>query len=80
LFSSRPRPRWAISGVFLIGYGISRFIVEFVRVPDEQLGYLSGGWLTMGQVLSFPMVLTGVIFLLYAYRTRTPSGNFAVAR
>jgi phosphatidylglycerol:prolipoprotein diacylglycerol transferase len=51
-----------------------------VRVPDEQLGYLSGGWVTMGQVLSFPMILLGVIFVLYAYRTRTPSGNFAVAQ
>jgi phosphatidylglycerol:prolipoprotein diacylglycerol transferase len=77
LFSSRPRPRWATSGVFLIGYGIARFIVEFVRVPDEQLGYLSGGWVTMGQVLSFPMILTGLIFLIYAYRTRTPSGNLS---
>jgi len=77
LFSSRPRPRWAIAGVFLIGYGIARFIVEFVRVPDEQLGYLSGGWVTMGQVLSFPMILAGLIFLVYAYRTRTPSGNLS---
>jgi phosphatidylglycerol---prolipoprotein diacylglyceryl transferase len=80
IFSSRPRPRLAVSGVFLAVYGTVRFFLEFVRVPDEQLGYLAGGWLTMGQVLSFPMVLTGLIFLLYAYRTRTPSGNFALAR
>jgi phosphatidylglycerol:prolipoprotein diacylglycerol transferase len=80
LFSSRPRPRLAISGLFLIIYGTSRFFLEFWRLPDEHIGYLWDGWLTMGQVLSFPMVITGIIFMLYAYRARTPSGNFAVAQ
>lgn len=80
LFSSRLRPRLAISGLFLIIYGASRFVLEFWRVPDEHIGYLWDGWLTMGQVLSFPMVITGLIFILYAYRSRTPSGNFAVAQ
>ena len=62
-------------------YGASRFVLEFWRVPDEHIGYLWGtSWLTMGQVLSVPMILTGLIFLLYAYRSRTPSGNFAVAQ
>ncbi len=79
-FSSRPRPRLATSGVFLLGYGIARFFLEFVRLPDEHIGYLAGGWLTMGQVLSFPMVITGVGFLLYAYRARIPSGNVALAQ
>jgi phosphatidylglycerol---prolipoprotein diacylglyceryl transferase len=79
-FSSKPRPRLAISGLFLLIYGISRFILEFVRLPDDHIGYLWEGWLTMGQVLSFPMIITGLIFLFYAYRTRTPSGNFAVAQ
>jgi phosphatidylglycerol---prolipoprotein diacylglyceryl transferase len=79
-FSSRPRPRLATSGVFLLGYGIARFFLEFVRLPDEHIGYLAGGWLTMGQVLSLPMIITGIVFLLYAYRVRTPSGNVAIAQ
>jgi phosphatidylglycerol:prolipoprotein diacylglycerol transferase len=79
-FSSRPRPRLATSGVFLLGYGIARFVLEFVRLPDEHIGYLAGGWLTMGQVLSFPMIVTGIAFLAYAYRVRTPSGNIALAQ
>lgn len=49
-----------MSGVFLIGYGLSRILVEFFREPDAQLGYLLGGWLTMGMVLSLPMVALGV--------------------
>jgi phosphatidylglycerol---prolipoprotein diacylglyceryl transferase len=79
-FTSRPRPRLAPSGVFLMIYGVSRFLVEFVRVPDAQLGYLAGGWLTMGQVLSLPMVLAGVALLWWAYRARQPSGNLVVAQ
>jgi hypothetical protein len=50
LFSRKPRPTMAVSGMFALFYGIFRFIVEFVRVPDAQLGYLAFGWLTMGQV------------------------------
>ncbi|MCP4041833.1 MAG: prolipoprotein diacylglyceryl transferase, partial [Gammaproteobacteria bacterium] len=50
-FSRRPRPVMAVSGMFLIWYGIFRFAVEFVRVPDAHLGYLAFGWLTMGQIL-----------------------------
>ena len=49
-----------IAGAFVAGYGLSRIIVEFFRVPDVQLGYLAGGWLTMGMVLSIPMVLAGI--------------------
>ncbi|HWW32460.1 MAG TPA: prolipoprotein diacylglyceryl transferase [Steroidobacteraceae bacterium] len=78
-FTSRPRPRWAPSGVFLAIYGSVRFLIEFVRIPDEHIGYLAGGWLTEGQVLSVPMVLAGLALLAWAYRTRTPSGNFAAA-
>lgn len=57
------RPR-LISGAFLIGYGLSRIIVETVREPDEQLGFLAGNFLTMGMLLSIPMVLLG-IYLIY---------------
>ena len=74
-FSARPRPRMAVSGLFLLGYGVFRFAVEFVRVPDIQLGYLAWGWLTMGQVLSAPMILAGAILLLLAYRKRGAGGR-----
>jgi len=70
-FSAKPRPRMAVSGLFLLVYGVFRFGVEFVRMPDPQLGYLAWGWLTMGQVLSFPMVIAGAILLVLAYRTAT---------
>lgn len=69
-FSSRPRPRMAVSGLFLIGYGVFRFAVEFVRMPDVQLGYLAFGWLTMGQLLSVPMIIAGVLLMTLAYRKK----------
>jgi len=67
-FSSRPRPPMAVSALFLIGYGLFRFLIEFVRMPDVQLGYLAGGWFTMGQLLSLPMIIVGIILLIVAYR------------
>lgn len=67
LYSARPRPVGAVSGLFLLGYGGFRFLIEFVRMPDSQLGYLAFGWLTMGQLLSLPMVLLG-LFLLWRAR------------
>ena len=79
-FTARPRPRLAPSGLFLLVYGVARFLVEFVRIPDEQIGYLAGGWLTEGQLLSAPMIVFGAALLVWAYRARAPSGNFAVAR
>jgi phosphatidylglycerol:prolipoprotein diacylglycerol transferase len=79
-FTSKPRPRLAPSGLFLLIYGVSRFVIEFVRVPDEHLGYLAGGWFTMGQLLSLPMIVVGIVLLAVAYRWRAPSGNFAIAQ
>ena len=67
-FSSKMRPMGAVSGLFLLIYGLFRFLVEFVRVPDPQLGYVAFGWVTMGQVLSVPMMLIGAAMLLWAYR------------
>ena len=52
-----PRPQGTFLGAFLVLYGIFRFLIEFVREPDVQLGYLWGGWLTMGQVLSAPLIV-----------------------
>ena len=68
LFSAKPRPTIAVSGVFALSYGVFRFLVEFVRQPDAQLGYLAFGWLTMGQLLSLPLVVVGMILLALAYR------------
>lgn len=72
LFSRKPRPTMAVSGMFALFYGIFRFIVEFVRVPDAQLGYLAWNWLTMGQVLCVPMILGGLFLIWLAYH-RAPA-------
>ena len=68
LYTRKPRPVMATSGLFLLLYGVFRTLVEFVRVPDEQLGYLAFGWVTMGMLLSLPMVIAGVIMLTLALR------------
>ncbi|OQX49381.1 MAG: prolipoprotein diacylglyceryl transferase, partial [Candidatus Sedimenticola endophacoides] len=73
IYSSRPRPAMAVSGLFLAGYGLFRFLVELVRMPDAHLGYLAFGWLTMGQLLTLPMLAAGATLLGVAYRTR-PGG------
>ena len=79
-FSSRPRPRAAVSGLFLLCYGSFRFLVEFVRLPDSHLGYLAFGWLTMGQLLSLPMILGGIGLLAWAYgRNKRNSEHAAVS-
>ncbi len=67
-----PRPRGTFFGVFMICYGICRFLIEFIREPDAQLGYLWGEWLTMGQVLSVPLIVVGSITLVYAYKRKLP--------
>ena len=67
-YSAKPRPRMAVSGLFLLGYGVFRLVVEFVRMPDAHIGYLAFGWLTMGQLLTLPMLLLGLLLLALAYR------------
>ena len=71
-FTRRPRPAMAASGVFLVGYGLARTLVEFVRVPDAHLGYLAFGWVTMGQVLTLPMIAAGVVLAVMAMRRPEP--------
>lgn len=66
------RPRGTFLGTFLVGYAVFRTVVEFVRVPDVQLGYLFGDTITMGMVLCVPMFLTGVGLLAWARRRRLP--------
>ena len=67
IFSSRQRPRGAVAGAFLVGYGFFRFVMEFTRAPDDFLGLLSLG-LSMGQWLSLPMILAGIALMAWAYR------------
>ncbi|MBZ0094164.1 MAG: prolipoprotein diacylglyceryl transferase [Sulfuricella sp.] len=67
LFSRKPRPTGAVSGLFLIGYGSFRFLAEFTREPDNFLGLLALN-LSMGQWLSLPMIAAGIIMLRWAYR------------
>jgi len=67
-FSRIPRPVKATSALFLIFYGVFRFLVEFVRMPDQHIGYIAFNWLTMGQLLTMPMILLGIIFLIMAYQ------------
>jgi phosphatidylglycerol:prolipoprotein diacylglycerol transferase len=83
-YTSKPRPRMAPTGLFLIIYSVARTTVEFWRLPDEHLneaaqGYLFGGWFTMGMLLSLPMLLVGLTLFYMAYRRREPSGNVAAA-
>jgi phosphatidylglycerol:prolipoprotein diacylglycerol transferase len=70
VYSARPRPTMAVTGLFLVGYGVLRFVVELVREPDLHLGFVAFGWLSMGQLLSAPMVLLGVGLMYAAYRRR----------
>jgi phosphatidylglycerol:prolipoprotein diacylglycerol transferase len=68
LYSAKPKPLGAVSGLFLLGYGIFRSLVELVRIPDQQYGYFAFDWLTMGQILSLPMILLGAFILIRSYR------------
>lgn len=67
IFSSKSRPRFAVSGLFALGYGSFRFFIEFFREPDSHLGYLAFDWFTMGQLLSTPLIVVGLWFLYLAY-------------
>lgn len=67
-FSRKPRPRYAVAGLFALLYGCFRFLMEFVRLPDSQIGYLAFDWLTMGQVLTLPLILLGAVLLWLSRR------------
>ena len=68
LYANRPRPTGAVSGLFLVGYGTFRFIAEYAREPDAFLGLLRWTALTMGQLLSLPMIVIGIAMMVWAYR------------
>ncbi|MDX1491039.1 MAG: prolipoprotein diacylglyceryl transferase [Pseudohongiellaceae bacterium] len=69
-FSSKPRPRYAVAGLFGLGYGVQRFFVEFYREPDAGIGFIALDWMTMGQLLSLPMIAAGLILLTMAYKNK----------
>ena len=64
LYSNKPRPLGHISGMFILLYGVMRFTVEFVREPDGHIGFILGNWLSMGQLLSLPLIIGGFVLLL----------------
>lgn len=68
IYSRKPRPTYAVSGMFLMFYGLFRFMIEFIREPDAQIGYLAWGWLTEGQLLSVPLIMGGMAMMVWAYR------------
>ncbi len=70
VYSAKPRPRMAVSGVFALGYGVFRMTVEFFRQPDAHLGYLAFGFVTMGMVLCLPLIALGIFLLARAYQRR----------
>jgi len=78
-YSRKPRPRYAVSGMFALLYGIFRFCVEFVREPDVQLGFVAFDWLTMGQILSLPLIAVGVLLLWMSRRAPTLQPQLADA-
>jgi phosphatidylglycerol---prolipoprotein diacylglyceryl transferase len=78
-YSRRPRPRYAVSGLFALMYAVFRFAVEFVRVPDQQIGYLAFGWLTEGQLLSIPLFFVGLLLLWLSRRAPVAGAGAAMA-
>lgn len=79
VFTMKERPRMAASALFLIGYGLARFTIEFFREPDADQGFILFGWMTKGQILTVPMIILGVVLMLVAYR-RKPGNTTALAR
>ena len=69
-YAKKPRPRGVVSGLFSVGYGIGRFLCEFFREPDSHLGFILFSQLTMGQLLSIPVILVGLGILVYSYRKK----------
>ena len=69
-YSASPKPKAAVSGMFLVGYGVFRITAEFFREPDQDIGFLAMDWLTMGMVLSLPMIIAGLIIMSLAYNMK----------
>jgi len=76
-YSAKPRPKLAITGLFLCCYGLFRTSVEFFRQPDLHMGFVAFDWLSMGQMLSLPMILIGGCLMLWAHKSRMIGGKGA---
>lgn len=75
-----PRPRGFFLGAFLVLYALFRILVEFVRLPDAQIGYFFGTWGTMGQALCLPMLVAGIVLLVWSMRARLPQQGMGAER
>ena len=75
IYASKPRPIMAVSGVFVLSYGVLRFFVEFFREPDSHLGFVAFNWMTRGQQLCVPMIIAGAVMVWLAYKRgdKTPT-------
>lgn len=69
-YSATPRPLGRVSALFLMGYAVCRFSVEFVREPDGSMGFVAFNWLTMGQLLSIPMLIAGLILWCVTWESK----------
>lgn len=78
IFSRKPRPTFAVGGLFLFFYGTFRFAVEFFREPDAQIGFAALGWMSRGQQLSLPMIIIGAALFVYAYTRKAPALSDAI--
>jgi phosphatidylglycerol:prolipoprotein diacylglycerol transferase len=74
-YSNKPRPTMAVSGLFAALFGAYRFTVEFFRQPDAHLGFIAFDWLTMGQLLSAPLVPLGIALMVLAYRRKSVANS-----
>ena len=79
-FTRTPKPRYVVSGLFCVLYGAFRFVIEFFREPDSHLGFLFFDWVTMGQILSLPMMLLGLGLMTYGYQLGTYPQPIQVAK
>lgn len=75
IYSRKERPPYAVSGLFLLLYGVFRWSVEFFRQPDAQIGFVAFDWLTRGQLLSIPMIVIGGLLIVFAYKRSAPCNN-----
>jgi phosphatidylglycerol:prolipoprotein diacylglycerol transferase len=72
LYSAKPQPRGAVSGMFLLLYSLFRFSIEFLREPDAHLGFVFANTLTLGQILCIPMFLLGLFIMIRSYYASVP--------
>jgi phosphatidylglycerol:prolipoprotein diacylglycerol transferase len=78
-YSAKPKPTFAVSGMFCMGYGVFRSFAEFFREPDDGI-FVAFGWLTRGQLLSLPMIVAGAVILVLAYTSNTFISNTEINR